>query len=170
MNSKVTAFIEGLISYDYVLFGSSFILFILLIILAIVLRKKVAIAIILILLGFSTLLLGPSLGYIQMHKYLFKNSVVLESQYKLSFTQAVVVKGTITNESRFNFSTCKITASAYKVTKNEYKNYLLKFKPFVKVSMLTPEIAKGNTYDFKLFVEPFRYTKDYNISLGADCK
>lgn len=170
MNSKVTAFIEGLISYDYVLFGSAFILFILFIILAIILRHKVLLSVIFILLGFSSLLIVPTFGYVQMHKYLFKNSVVLESQYKLSFTQAVVVKGKIENESRFNFSTCKITASAYRVTKNKYKNYLLKFKPFVKVSMYTPEIARGNSYDFKLFVEPFRYTKDYNISLGADCK
>jgi len=170
MNSKVTAFIEGLISYDYVLFGSAFILFILFIILAIILRHKVLLSVIFILLGFSSLLIVPTFGYVQMHKYLFKNSVVLESQYKLSFTQAVAVKGKIENESRFNFSTCKITASAYRVTENKYKNYLLKFKPFVKVSMYTPEIARGNSYDFKLFVEPFRYTKDYNISLGADCK
>jgi len=170
MNSKVTAFIDGLISYDYVLFGSSFVLFILFIILSIVLRKKVTLAVLFLLLGFSILILGPTLGYIQMHKYLFKNSVTLESQQKLLFSDAVVVRGKITNESKFHFSTCKITATAYRVTKNEYKNYLLKFKPFQKSTIHTPEVAKGNSYDFKLFIEPFRYTKDYNISLGADCK
>ena len=170
MNPKATAFIDGLIIYDYVLFGSSFVLFILFIVLSIVLRRKVALAVIFMLLGFSILLLGPTLGYVKMHEFLFKNSVLLESQQKLTFTEAVVVRGKIANESKFDFSSCKITASAYRVTKNEYKNYLLKFKPFQKSSIITPEIPKGSSYDFKLFVEPFRYTKEYNISLGADCK
>ena len=152
------------------LFAAVFVLFILFIILSILLRKKVVLALIFLILAFGTLLLGPSFGYIEMHKYLFKNTIVLESQKKLSFSEAVVVKGKITNESKLNFSSCKITASAYKVTSNEYKNYLLKFKPFKKSSITTPEIPKGSSYEFKLFIEPFTYKKDYNISLGADCK
>ena len=170
MNTKVTAFIEELIIYDYVLFAAVFVLFILFIILSILLRKKVVLALIFLILAFGTLLLGPSFGYIEMHKYLFKNTLELESQKKLSFSEAVVVKGKITNESKLNFSSCKITASAYRVTSNEYKNYLLKFKPFKKSSITTPEIPKGSSYEFKLFIEPFTYKKDYNISLGADCK
>jgi len=170
VNTKVTAFIEELITYDYALFGAVFVLFILFIILSIVLRKKVSLAIFFLLFAFSILIVGPTYGYIEMHKYLFKNTLELESQKKLSFSEAVVVKGKITNESKFDFSSCKITASAYKVTKNEYKNYLFKLKPFKKSSMLTPEIPKGTSYEFKLFIEPFRYTKDYNVSLGADCK
>jgi uncharacterized protein DUF2393 len=170
MSRKVTAFVEGLISYDYILFSSSFVLFIVFIILSIVFRKKLTIAIVFVLLGFFILLLGPTVGYIQMHNYLFKNSIVLESQQKLSFTEAIVVKGKLTNDSKFDFSTCEITANVYKVTKNKYRNYLLKFKPFQKSSMFTPAILKGESYDFKLFIEPFRYSKEYNISLGADCK
>lgn len=170
MNSKVAAFIDGLIVYDYVLFAAVFTLFILFIILSILLRKKVALAVLFVLLAFSVLILGPTLGYITMHKYLFAHTITLESQQKLSFSEAVMLKGKITNESRFHFTTCKITASAYRVTQNKYKNYLLEFKPFVNSSMFTPDIPKGTSYDFKLFVEPFTYTGDYNVSLGADCK
>lgn len=170
MNTKVTAFIEGLITYDYLLFGGVFALFILFIILSILLRKKVFLAILFLLLAFTILILGPILGYIEMHKYLFKNSVTLLSQKKLSFSEAVVVKGVITNESERDFSSCKITAAAYKVSKNEYRNYLLKLKPFKKTSIVTSAIPKGAKEEFKLFVEPFTYTKDYNISLGADCR
>lgn len=170
MNAKVTAFVDGLISYDYMLFIGSFVLFIFFIILTILLRKKVVLALIFLLLGFLTLLLGPTLGYVKMHEYLFKNSVTLESFKKLEFSEAVVVKGRVVNESEFDFTSCKVTASAYKVTKNEYKNYLLKLKPFKKRSMLTSSIPKGGFYDFKLFVEPFTYSKEYNISLEADCK
>jgi len=170
VNKKVTAFIDGLISYDYILFGSAFILFIFFVIVGILLRRRIFLAVLFVLLAFFTLTLLPTLGYVTMHDYLFKNSIKLQSQQKLSFTKAVVIKGSVMNESERDFSECKISASAYKVTKNKYKNYLLKFKPFQKASMFTPEIAKGESYDFKFFMEPFSYTKDYNISLGADCK
>jgi len=170
MKHKITAFIDGLITYDYILFGASFGLFILFIILAILLRRKLVLSVVFILLGFSIFLLGPSLGYVKMHAYLFKNTTQLLSQKKLSFSEAVIVKGSITNDSKKNFKSCRITASAYKVTKNKYKNYLYKFKPFKKMSIIEEDIKKGQTRVFKIIVEPFTYSRDYNISLGAKCK
>ena len=170
MKAKITAFIESLIMYDYILFGSVFILFILFIILGIMLRKKTGLAIFLILLAFSLLALGPTLGYIKMHEYLFKNSTVITSQKKLEFTKAVVVKGKLSNESKFDFESCNITAKAYKVSNNSWKNYIYQFKTIKKMSILEHDIKKGETIDFKIIVEPFTYAQDYNISVGADCK
>ena len=170
MKEKLTAFIEGLITLDYLLFGGVFILFILFIIFGILLRKKIALALLFILLAFGILLAGPTLGYIKLHEYLFKNTTKLISQKKLNFTEAVVVKGSVTNESKKNFQSCKITASAYAVTSNEYKNYLKKFKPFINMSINEYDIKKGETREFKIIVEPFTYSRDYNISLGADCR
>jgi len=105
-----------------------------------------------------------------MHSYLFKNHTELLSQKKLNFSQAVVVKGRIMNDSNFDFKSCKITASAYKVTANKYKNYIYKLKPFKKMSIFEKDIKKGETREFKIIVEPFTYKRDYNISLGASCK
>ncbi len=156
--------------YDYILFGGVFFLFLLFIVVSILTRKKVFLALFFIVMAFSTLILGPTLGYIAMHKYLFKNSVVLESQKRLTFTKAVVVKGSITNESEFDFTSCKVRANLYKISTNKYKNYLFSLKPLKKASMLTPAIPKGSTHQFKLFIEPFTYSKEYNITLGADCK
>ena len=170
MPSKITVFIDGLISYDYALFTVSFGVFILFIILGILLRNKLFVAILFILLAFSTLLIGPTVGYVKLHENLFKNSTELVSQKRLSFTEAIVVKGTLTNESKRNFSSCKITASVYKVTSNKLKNYLTKLKPFKKTSIIEDDIAMAQTREFKIIVEPFTYTRDYNISLGADCK
>ena len=170
MKINATEFINNLIVYDYILFGSVFILFILFIILSIVLRKKMGLAIFLILLAFIILILGPTIGYIQMHKYLFKNTTKLISQKKLKFTQAVVLKGSLTNESKFNFESCKIEASAYKVSGNKYKDYILQFKPFKKMSMYEYNIEIGQTREFKLIIEPFTYSKDYNISVKGSCK
>jgi len=170
MSKKVTAFIDGLITYDYILFGSAFVLFILFIVISILLRKKIGLALFFVLLSFSTLLVGPTYGYLKMHEYLFKNTVSLISLKNLSFTQAVVVKGKVTNTSKQNFQSCKITASAYKVTSNKYKNYLNKLKPFKKMSIIEYDINIGETREFKVIVEPFTYKRDFNISLGADCR
>jgi len=170
MKEKLLTFIDGLIAYDYILFGASFLLFILFIILALLFRKKLIIALFFILLGFATLILGPTLGYIQMHKYIFKNTTKLLSQKRLHFVQLVIVKGTLTNESKLDFKKCIITANAYKVTKNKYKNYLYKLKPFQKMSIIKQNIQKGETQAFQIIIEPFTYKKDYNISLEANCK
>jgi len=169
MKEKISAFLEGLITYDYLLFGGVFLLFFLFIILALLLRNKTVLSLIFTLLAFIILFVGPPMGYIKLHEYLFKNSVELLSQKQLHFSAAVVVKGRVTNESKRAFKRCKIVASAYAVTKNKYKNYLKKLKPFKKMSITESDIAVGETREFKMIVEPFHYSKDYNISLGADC-
>jgi len=170
MKAKLTAFINELITYDYILFGSAFVLFILFIILGIVLRRKIVLAIFLILLSFTILIAGPTIGYVKMHDYIFKNSTEITSQKKLTFTQAVVVKGKITNESNRFFKSCKITAGAVKVSSNELKNYIYSFKPFAKMSITEQDIAVGETREIKIIIEPFTYSKDFNLTIGAKCK
>ena len=170
LKTKITAFINELILYDYILFGTIFVLFILFIILGIILRRKMGLAIFLILLAFAIVFLGPTLGYKEMHKFLFKNSITITTQKKLTFTKAIVIKGVLTNESKFNFKSCKITASAYKLSKNPIKKYIYPFKPIKKMSIIELDIPKGSSKEFKMFIEPFTYSKEYNISIGANCK
>jgi hypothetical protein len=170
LKAKINTFIDGLITYDYILFGSVFGLFILFIIVGILFRKKTVLAVILILLAFSILFIGPTLGYVKMHEFLYKNSLKLTSEKRLSFTKAVVVKGELTNESKYNFESCKITASAHKVSKKKLKTFLYSFKSLKKMSILEYDIAVGETRAFKIIIEPFTYSKDYNISLGAKCR
>jgi len=170
MKAKITAFIDSLIMYDYILFGASFGLFLLFIILTILLRKKAFFASIFGLLSFLILILGPTLGFVKMHEYLFKNSTKITSQKRLEFTNAIVLKGTLTNESEFDFKSCKITANVHKVSKNRLKSYIYKFKTLKKMSIVEEYILKKQTIDFKIIIEPFSYSKDYNITLGAKCK
>ncbi len=170
MKEKIIAFIHELIIYDYILFGSSFVLFILFIIFAILARRRVGFSLFLILLSFLVLFLAPTLGYIKMHEYLFKNNTQMISEKKLVFTEAVVVKGTLSNESQFNFQTCKITAKICKATGNELKDFIFTFKPIMKMSIDENDIKIGETREFKIIVEPFTYERDYNVSLKAACK
>ncbi len=170
MKVKIESLIDGFIIYDYILFGSVVTLFVLLIVLAILLRHKLILAIFLVLLAFTMFLFAPTLGYIGLHKFLFKNHTELIDQKKLNFSQAVVVKGRLVNDSNFDFKSCKITASAYKITTNKYKNYIYELKPFKKMSIVEKDVKKAQTREFKIIIEPFTYRQDYNISLGANCK
>jgi len=170
MKEKITAFIQNLITYDYILFASSFVLFILFVVLSLLLKRKVGLSIFFILVSFAILFLGPTLGYIKMHQYLFKNSIELISQKKLTFVKAIVVKGTLTNESKFDFKSCKITASAYKITGNVIKDLIYPFKPLSSMSIFETGINKGEIREFKVIIEPFTYENDYNISIGGNCK
>ncbi|EQB39340.1 hypothetical protein M947_07725 [Sulfurimonas hongkongensis] len=169
MKTQITTFVNELIVYDFILFGSSFILFILLIILGILLRRKTAIAVVVILLSFGILFLAPTFGYVKMHEYLYKHKTELLSEKKLNFNNAIVVKGLLTNESKRFFKRCSIKASAIKVTSNKFKNYIFSFKPIVTSKITEKNIDIGESREFKIIVEPFNYEGDYNITIGAKC-
>jgi hypothetical protein len=169
MKETITTFINGLVQYDYILFGAVFALFFLILILALVLRKRSFISGFLALLSFVILFVGTPVGYIKMHEYLFANSVKLLSQKQLSFTPAIVIIAELRNESKKDFSSCKITASVLKVSKKSIKTFLYQFKPLKKMSIVQEDIQMGETRSFKMIIEPFHYAKDYNITLKADC-
>ncbi len=165
----LSEFLKELIIYDYILFGSLLFIFILFIIIGILLRGR-TIAIFLVLFAFLELLVGSTYGYIKMHEYIFKNEISLTNQKKLTFTQAIVVNGTLKNLSKVDFKNCTVTAKAYKVKENKLHERLLQFKPIAKMSIIESNITIGEEREMKLIIEPFTYAGDYNISLGADCR
>lgn len=166
----ITKLISELIIFDYILFGVVLVIFLLFVTLGIIFRHKTGLAITLILFSFIFLIAGSIFGYIEMHRFLFKNTTTVTTQKKLIFTEAVVVYGSIKNISKRDFSSCKITATAYKTGPNELKNYILKLKPINKMSIIEDNILKDEEREIKIIIEPFAYKGDYNITLGADCK
>ncbi|MDX1295040.1 MAG: DUF2393 family protein [Sulfurimonadaceae bacterium] len=170
MNYRIAAFIDQLALHDYILFGASLLLFVLFLILAVVLRKKTAASVTLVLLAFAALLLGPTVGYMQLNGFIYKHTTEITEVKALEFSDALVVRGTVTNLSKRDFNQCQITAGVYKVAHNPVLDTLFQLNPFKKGTILEPSIAKGEVRTFKLFVEPFHYTKDYNVSIGATCR
>ncbi|ABB45148.1 hypothetical protein Suden_1874 [Sulfurimonas denitrificans DSM 1251] len=167
---KINEFIKELILYDYILFGSLLLVFLILLIIGIVFRQKTLLAVFLIFFAFIILIFGSTVGYVEMHNYLFKNETTLTSQKKLSFTQAVVVYGRVKNVSQRDFKSCKVSATVYRFSGNEIKDYIKKFKPIVKMSIVEEDIAIGQEREIKIIISPFVYGGDYNVSLGADCR
>jgi len=170
MKHKINAILDSLIVQDYILFASVFVLFIMLMFFAVFLRRKKNISRLLASSSFLILILGPTLGYIQMHKYLFKNGVELINEKKLEFTKAIVIQGKITNDSENDFYQCNIVATAYRKTSNGLKNYVLRLKPIKKSSIVLEDIRISETKEFKMFIEPFEYKYDYEVGLEASCK
>jgi hypothetical protein len=171
MKAKIAAFIDQLLIYDYLLFGTVIALFILLLLLAILLRKKTALAISLVFIAFLTLILGPTVGYLQLHKFLFSTNSRITEVKELEFSQAIVIKGELSNTSKHQFSTCKIRADLYKVSGNTYLDLLYPLNPFKKMSILQDvNLSPGQSSDFKMIVEPFTYSKEYNVSIQTECR
>ncbi len=170
MKAKILAFAHGLNNYDYILFSALFVLFLLLLIMTLLLRKKHILASIFLILSLATLFVAPFVGYIQLHKYLYKNSSKITEVKALQFTPTLIVKGTLTNESKRDFATCKVQVNIFKVAHNIILDTLFPLNPFQKVWVAENGIRKGETRELRIIVEPFTYKKEYNLSLSTDCK
>ncbi|MEA3373053.1 MAG: DUF2393 family protein [Campylobacterota bacterium] len=170
MNQQITAFLDGLILYDYLLLGGSLLLFVLLLILAVLLRKKLLLALLLILLAFTAIILGPTVGYTKLHDFIFSNNISIREVKALEFTQALIVWGDLNNTSSRHFSECAITAEVYKVANNPVLDALYPLNPFKKATILTEDIAAGGSRSYKIIIEPFTYSREYNLSVGAKCR
>ena len=170
LKTSLQSLITTFHTYDYILFGASALLFLLLIILAIVLHQKTVLSLILILIAFTTLVAGPIFGYNYVHSTLYKTEISDLHIKKLEFSQAVVIKGRLTNLGKQSYTKCKISSKAYKGATNFLEEIVLPFKPFIKMSILkTDTIDVNQSIDFKMILEPFTYSKEYNISIKASC-
>ncbi len=170
MKEKILELLHGLTNYDYILFTVIFVIFFLLLILTLVLRKRAFFASIFLILSLATLFIGPFVGYIQLHDYLYKHSSKITEVKALEFTPALVITGSITNESQRDFSTCKINVNIFKVAHNQILDAIFPLNPFQTMQVVETNIVKGETRDLKIIVEPFCYKQDYNVSLGVDCR
>lgn len=170
MKARLAAFLDHLTLYDYLLFGGSIILFILLLILALLLRRNRFAALFCTLIAVTVILMGPTYGYIKLNDFIYKHEVKIDEMKALEFSDALLVRGTLTNRSKRDFNYCEITAGAYKVAGNPVLDLLYPLNPFRQGSVREESIPKGGEVDFKIFIEPFHYSKEYNLSIGATCR
>jgi hypothetical protein len=169
MKAKLTAFLDQLILHDYLLFGGSILLFILFLILAVLLRDRLAPALLCVFAAFAILVLGPTLGYVKLHEHLYKHEIEVTEVKKLVFTDALLVQGSLTNTSSRPFSRCRISAEIYKVAHHSLLDLYYPLDPLQTGSAEKEDIPQNGRVTFKIFVEPFSYTSDYNVSIGAKC-
>lgn len=170
MKEKLLTFLHTLTPYDFLYFGAVFLIFVLLVLITLLLRRKMTLALFVLLLAILDISLGPTFGFGYFHSYLFKNSVTITKVKKLHFVEAVVIEGKLKNESRFDFKSCRLQATIYKETHNKYKDLLFRLKPLKHSTITINDIPKGADVDFKFLIEPFSYKKDINVSVEGICK
>ena len=171
MKSKISEFIHNLLVIDYILFSTLALLFIIFLILAIVVRQKVIISVLMILIAFLLISVAPPILYNMMHDYIYKTSSNISKVQELEFLDALVVEGNFTNISKKRFKKCKVKVKLHKVNSNEFINKLLSFVSFRTKSIDIVEPIDINTSrSFRAVIEPFNYNKDYNVSIGVDCR
>jgi len=163
-------FVASLHDYDYILFAISGALFFLILLLAIILRKKTGLSLFLVLISFIIIIAGPTVGYNYIHSTLFKTEITDLTIKRLEFSEAVVIKGTLTNLGKQPFTKCTISSKAYKGATSFLEELVYPLKPFLKTSILKQEdMNVSESVDFKMILEPFTYSKEYNISIKANC-
>jgi len=170
MRERLLVFLHTLTLYDLLYIGAVFLLFILLVLLTLFLRRKITVALLILLFSILEISIGLTFGFGYFHDAIFKKSITITKAKKLHFVEAVVIEGKLKNESKFNFKSCKLTAIIYKETHNKYKNLLFKLKPLKSKSVTIKNIPKGDDIDFKFLIEPFKYKKDINVSVDGVCK
>ena len=170
MKAQLTAFLSQLMLHDYLLFGGVLLLFLLFLVLTILLRHRLFLSMVCLVIALAVLIAGPTYGYVQLNAFLFKNAVTATEIKALEFSDALLVHGSVQNLSKRDFRQCTVTAEVYKVAGNPVLDLLFPLNPFQKGTILTGPVGKGETADFKIFVEPFHYSKEYNVSIGASCR
>ncbi len=170
LRTTLQDFVATLHDYDYILFAVSGALFFLMLLLAIILRHRTGLSLLLVLFSFIVIIAGPITGYNYIHSTLFKTDITDLKIKRLEFSEAVVIKGTLTNLGKQSYHKCKISSKAYKGATNFFEEIVHPLNPFIEMSIIEQEeINISESIDFKIILEPFTYAKEYNISIKANC-
>ncbi len=162
---------NSLTIYDYVAFGWLFFLLFALLALSITLSKKrPRCAIILIILTLILIFTAPVAIKLFLDKTVRKVVILDQNHTELNFSKSLIVTGMVQNLGKVEFHKCYINTKIVKLSQNKYMNLLNSLKPIRKKSIIVQrDIAYGESKEFKVVFEKFRYPKEYNVTISAEC-
>lgn len=163
-------YLANLSVYDYLGLSAIFLLFTLLFVLAIALKKHWVLSFLLILIGFTLLAASPMLLNFGMRHSAKQADITIYQGKKLQYTQAVLIHGALTNNGVLDFKRCTVTAKIAKAATNPVLAFVHQAKP-LRTQHLTIDqpIKKGETFPFRMIVENFTYAKPFRIVTYANC-
>ena len=171
LKESLLTYIDHLLIYDYMAFGWLILIFLLLLFLSLgILRKKPILALFLIIFDFCFLIIAPFAIKWYLDDKLRPNETETTLIKQLKYSDALIVEGNVTNNSKFDFVTCKTHVDILKDYKNEYKNKLSFINPLIKRSILlkTPP-KKAEKVTFRIVISPFEYKADFNVTAYSEC-
>lgn len=171
MKTQLLAFLHQLSLYDYLLFGGILFFFLLTLFLAILFHHKLKLAITLIIFSFLLLIAGPPIGYLTLHHYLYKHSIVLETVRDLQFTDALVLKGDVNNLSKLPIQKCTLYVGVAKKSPYAILNRFYPYIPFRRKTVeITDAIKPGESQSFKILIQPFKYDHPHTVTVRGVCQ
>ncbi len=170
LKKSLLNYIDHLTIYDYVAFGWLGLLIVLMLFLAILLRKKASLSISLLLLAMLLMFLAPLPIKLFLDQTIRKSEIKTISINEMKYAKSLVIVGELKNSSKIDFDICNIEAKVLRFDNNKYKNILYSIKPLLKKTIYINEaILKEQTTPFKIVFPKFHYEKDYNVTLSATC-
>ena len=166
-------YIKHLGLYDYLAFGWLILTFLILVILAsLIARRSSVLALLTIIFSLLTLLIAPFAIKYKLNELLRQTTTEVTLVKKLSFSDSLIVEGTIQNLSKKPMSTCLILTSVFKQTENQgIKAFIASLKPIVNQSILLKQqdFQPNGSLDFQAVFESYFYNGEVNATLKAEC-
>ncbi len=164
-------YVHALTLYDYVAFGWLLFLFLIILTLAILLgRKKPTLALFLIMIVILLMFVAPFGMKYFLDTTVRKVDVVTDKISKLHFASSLIVTGHLINSGKVPYQKCRVNAKVFKINENKYRNILNNLKPLRnKTIVVDKNISEGQEAMFKIVFDKFTYSKEYNVTLSAEC-
>ncbi len=174
MNELKTALIlytHNFTFYDYIAYGWLFLTFLIFVIFSILISKKSSVLSFLsFLLSLILILAGPFILKYILDKNIRTVKIEHINIQKLHFSDTLIIDFTIKNNSKVNFKECFVKLKIYKPSKNKYKNLLNQLKPIkFKPILYNDTIKTDSSVEKRVVLDNFRYGKDINVSIDANC-
>jgi hypothetical protein len=158
--------------YDYLAFGWLLFTFLALIILASLIAKKSSVAsLFVIIIALILLVVSPFFIKIKLGEALRNTTTEISMVKKLTFSDSLIVEGSIYNHSNKDFSLCLVQTSVIKQSDAQgFKALINTLKPIAIQSILVKQdLLKEGVMEFQSVFDDFVYSGDVNASLKAEC-
>jgi hypothetical protein len=171
LRNYLSYYVETMHLYDYLALVALVILFLVFIVLAIKNHARIGRSVTYVLLSFATIIAGPVASNYFIAEYLYASQVYIEKIKDLEFSNALVIRGTVENIGHEPFTSCDIHAKVIRKGNNIVKEYAYKLKPMYRKKItIETTIAPTKHEKFKLYIEPFNTTREYNTTVESECR
>ena len=164
-------YIASLGIYDYLGLGAVVLVFLLLFLFSILLRKRFILATIIGFIGVFILLFGPFVSKYVLDMTVRASTIEELVVKKLQFTDGMLITGKIKNIGKITFDECTIKVKVTLVSKNYFKNLKYQFKPYKHYNYdREVNIEPNGLEDFRILVDDFKTDKEYTTEVTSKCK
>jgi len=167
VNVVLRHFYDTLHPYDLYAFYWIISVATLLFILIILLRKNLVASLLTFLFLFLFIFFVPPIAYLEIHKYLYGTKYKITYLKQMKFADVMIIQGELKNIGDENITECRLHTYILPPQDGFMKNlqFIYLIKPIKKgIFVVEKKINVGESVDFKLKINHFKYSKELNSS------